>query len=100
MSVKPLMRVDADAVLALEHGVTAIASCGSTFCAITDTRSKTSRTSSTPVRVGEQIVEHQQVVGALAQRRRAARFVRHPLVRHRQRHVVGDAPRDVDVGFA
>ena len=80
--------------------VTAIASCRSTFCAITDTRSKTSRTSSTPDRAARRSSSITRLSARSRSAAARARLVRHPLVLDHQRHVLGDPSRDVDVRFA
>ncbi len=45
----------------------------------------------------QQPVEHLEIRGALAQGGGAAAFLGHPMVRQRERHVLGDAPRDGDI---
>ena len=80
--------------------VTAIASCRSTCCAITDTRSKTSRTSRTPDSVARRSssIRRLSARSRSAAARRASSAIRWCSIA--ERHVLGDPARDVDVGLA
>ena len=89
-----LARVDARAHAVGQQRRSSSASCGSTFCATLEMRSEHLGQLAGSGDGGEQLVEQLEVRRARPQLLVAPLLVGQPLMRQRQRDVIGDAPGD------